>query len=236
MLCLLVIARIGACGCKTCAAIARKTYNAVRQYFRSGTLPFHVFDWQEERDFCFGRLFGLTVLLESEILLRPGSAEAISATIDHLVTLARKKRWLQEPSTKALCSLIVLIPRLQSGKSVTEEIVRKVEEGGLMPSQDGAAILLALKHLPNTPKVSSKTWTYGDPMHSANLKQLEKVLKETPGEDDTVKSSGNFKGEPHLIWTFILSEYTEDHCTSKGWEQFSHLWKAVVDGIHLSFI
>ena len=185
---------------------------------------------QEERDFYFGRLFGLTSLIQSEILLRPTtSQEAISATIKHLVNLALKKPWLREPSSKALCSLILTFPRHKSGKEKSEEIFKKLEESGLLRSQDGAAILLALNSLPKNvkPKLSTKIWQHADPLHPSNLLLLNKVLKDISSEDDVVKSSGSFKGEPHFIWTFILQRYIEN---SKDIVGFKSLWGAVVEG------
>jgi DNA polymerase phi len=192
---------------------------------------------QEKRDFYFGRLFGLNVLLESDILLRPGSQAAISAIIDHLITLAGKKPWLREPSAKCLCQLINLIPQLHNGNSVADEIVRKVEDSGLMPSQDGAAILLALTELPegSISVISNKTWKHGDPLHYENDTQLEKALKEISDEGDTIKSSGNFKGDPHFIWHLILQRCIRSSRSGKTSDTFEDLWRTVVDGTHLQF-
>ena len=190
---------------------------------------------QEERDFYFGRLFGLTALIKSEILLRPTtSQETISATIKHLVTLALKKPWLREPSSKALCGLILTLPLLKNGKEKGEEVFKNLEESGLLGSQDGAAILLALNSLPKKvkPKLSTKIWQHADPLHPSNLPLLNKVLKDVSSEDDIVKSSGSFKGEPHFIWTFILQKYLEKYNDIVG---FKSLWDAVVESTHLYF-
>lgn len=171
----------------------------------------------------------MTALIQSEILLRPKSSqESISAIINSLVALALKKSWLREPSSKALCSLITTLPRLNNGKHVAEEIFRKLEETGFLKSQDGAAILLALNFLPKNikPKVSFKIWPHGDPLHVSNLSLLNKVLKDTQNEDDSVKSSGNFKSEPHFIWTFILQRYLEPSREIIG---FKSLWDTVVE-------
>jgi hypothetical protein len=109
---------------------------------------------------------------------------------------------------------------------VPEEILRKVEEGGLMATQDGAAILLAVKNLGTPYQDNSRIWVPSDPMHEANLKQFAKVLKEMPSQEDTVKSSGNFKGEPHFIWTLILRRCWDEP------KDFARLWKTVVDGMN----
>lgn len=166
------------------------------------------------------------MLIESEALFRPGSREAMSVAIDHLVSLARKKAWLREPAAKALCGLLATLPRVRSGNPVPEEILRKVEEGGLMATQDGAAILLAVKNLGTPYQDNSRIWVPSDPMHEANLKQFAKVLKEMPSQEDTVKSSGNFKGEPHFIWTLILRRCWDEP------KDFARLWKTVVDGMN----
>lgn len=188
---------------------------------------------QEERGFYFGRLFGLTALIQSEILLRPTtSQEPISATIKHLVALALKKPWLREPSSKALCSLILTFPLLKNGKEIGEEVFKNLEESGLLRSQDGAAVLLGLNSLPKNvkPKLSTKIWQHADPLHPSNLPLLNKALKDISSEDDVVKSSGSFKGEPHFIWTFILKRYLEKSNDIMG---FNSLWDTVVDSIYL---
>jgi hypothetical protein len=57
---------------------------------------------------------------------------------------------------------------------------------------------------------------------------LTKVLKESPSEDDAIKHTGNFKGEVHFIWMFILRRYLEQ---SKDIVPFEKLWKTVVESI-----
>jgi DNA polymerase phi len=115
---------------------------------------------------------------------------------------------------------------------VAEEIFQKVDESGLLRSQDGAAILLALIDLSKTvkPKISAKIWQHGDPLHPSNLPLLNKVLKDVSTEDNTVKSSGSFKGAPHFVWTFILQRYLEK---SKEIVGFKSLWDTVVESIHV---
>jgi DNA polymerase phi len=189
---------------------------------------------QEERDFYFGRLFGLKVLIQSEILLRPTtSPEAVVKTVDHLFSLALTKSWLREPAFQALCGLISALPQLQNGNFVATTIQNKLEASKILQSQDGAGIALAMHNLPkNFRLASNKVWQHGDPLRSSNLVLLSKVLKEDTSEDDTIKHSGTSKGEAHFIWKFILQRYLNP---SKDMIKFEALWNNVLESTSFAF-
>ena len=184
---------------------------------------------KEERDFYFGKLFGLGTLIHSGILVRPKtSLENISTIIQQIFNLALTKPWLREPSAKTLCGLIDLIPQINGATEAADEICRTLEKEGLVRSQDGAAILLALGALPANirPKPSEKVWQHGDPLHHSNVFLLSKVLKDVPGEEDAIKPSGNFKSHPHFIWTFILQK---NWTAPKEAQAFKSLWDKTLE-------
>jgi hypothetical protein len=105
----------------------------------------NVVNIQEERDFYFGRLFGLTILIQSEILLRTStSPEAIVKTVDHLISLALTKSWLREPAFQALYGLISVLPRLKNGDCIAITIQNKLVVNKILQCQDGAGIALAM--------------------------------------------------------------------------------------------
>jgi DNA polymerase phi len=186
---------------------------------------------QEERDFYFGRLFGLTVLVQSEVLFRATtSPNAINKTVEDFFTLALTKSWLREPSSQALCGLISAPPNLKTAKTIAESIEAKLEASGLLSTQDGAGILLTLNvvHKDIRP-TSNKVWHHGDPLHSSNLPLLTKILRETSSEEDAVKQTGgNFKGDAHFVWRLILMRYLE---SSKNMIKFESLWNNVVESM-----
>ena len=176
----------------------------------------------------------MSALIQSDILLRPStSSEAIAKTIGSILNLALKKPWFREPSSKALCLLIRKIPRIPEGKGVAEKIYSEFEHSGLLPSQDGAAIVLTLNLLPKAfkPQMSTSIWKHANPLHSSNLALLTRVLKEIPSEDGVVKDSGNFKPEVHFIWTVILQNYVEGSKEIVGFKTF---WDTVVESIKFS--
>ena len=158
--------------------------------------------------------------------------EGISTTVKHLISLASKKAWMREPSSNELCKLIEKLSQLSKGKSIAEEILHSVEQQGLLRTQDGAAILLAMSALPGNvkPKLSTKIWQHAEPLHPSNLMLLSNVLKDIPSEEDTVKQSGIFKGEPHFIWWSIQKRYEDQ---SKEIVSFRKLWNNVVEGMFL---
>lgn len=186
---------------------------------------------QEERDFCFGRLFGLNILLQSELLLRSNTpSDAVFLAITQLVQLATAKSWLREPSARVICHLITAAPRMPHGNATIGEIVRQLNESAaLSHSQEGVAILLAMDSLP-TPyrQKSSKVWHHSDPLHPDNFTMLVKLLKEVPSE--TVRQTGNFNSTPPFIWNFILTRYTNNDAKQPT-VSFSKLWRAVVNGM-----
>ena len=172
----------------------------------------------------------MNVLLESEILYRPStSSDTITTVINGFFDLASKKTWLREPTAKAICTLIISLPRFQSPKFVSESVQQKLNESGLLQTPDGAAILLVLHTLPKELRPNTnKVWHRADPLHTSNLSLLTKVLKESSTEDDTVKHTGTFKGEAHFIWMFILRRYMEQ---ATEMIPFEKLWKSVVESI-----
>jgi hypothetical protein len=173
----------------------------------------------------------LTALIQSKILARHTTRiSTITRIIDRLVDLALTKSWLREPSSKALCTLIAALPELSEGKSTAEYISKSLEEKGLVRSQDGAAVILTLRSLPKNlqPKISSKTWQHGDPLHHANISLLSKVLRDVPSEEDSLKATGSFKSEVHFIWRLILLQYIEH---AKDIIQFKSLWEIVVESM-----
>lgn len=189
---------------------------------------------QEERDFYFGRLFGLTAVITSKILGRTNIQSAtITRVIDDLTDLALKKPWLREPATKALCTLVTILPDTDTEgiKACAEHIYQSLEKGGLVRSQDGAAVVLTLRSLPSTvrPKISAKIWQHADPLHPANLPLLSKVLREVQSDDASVKATGGFKKEPHFIWGSILQRYVDK---TKDTVPFKSLWETVVESTH----
>lgn len=111
---------------------------------------------------------------------------------------------------------------------MAEYIFKAVDKNGLVRSQDGAAIILALRSLPldRRPKVSATVWQHGDPLHPSNLMLLSKVLREVQSEEDSLKTTGNFKNGPHFIWMFILQRYVENASDSVP---FKSLWDTVVE-------
>jgi len=125
---------------------------------------------------------------------------------------------------------VTAIPGLAEGAPVADHLSKALDEKGLVRSQDGAAVILTLQSLPRQlrPKISSKIWQHGDPLHPANLGLLNKVLREVHSEEDSVKSTGSFKSEPHFIWILILQRYREN---GNDIVPFKTLWENVVECI-----
>jgi len=91
----------------------------------------------EERDYHFGRLFGILGIVRSKILLLPGDADEIkkvaSALVSDLITLFWYKTWMREPAAHGITTTLNLFFGSNEKSSqkigrhlVTEVIVPKV--------------------------------------------------------------------------------------------------------------
>ena len=86
----------------------------------------------EERDYQFGRLFGINAVVRSGLLWRDDDEEdvdTIHAVVRDLIGLYRQKRWLREPVAHAICTLLQALynqsttKTLEFAKAVVEETV-----------------------------------------------------------------------------------------------------------------
>jgi len=150
---------------------------------------------QEERDVLFARLFGITAIVQSGLLVRnkplptsPSSATLASSlsgyqkVVLELWTLGEKKSWLRESAWWTLCLAVDVLRG--SGVSWKEDALKYtinlvfIEDKSWSPEK--IAITLKLKTLlPNEDwrTLLSPTFKNPDPCHNTNLKALASILK-----------------------------------------------------------
>ena len=147
---------------------------------------------KEERSVLFGRLFGLQVLINSQVLLDPeliADEQILFKFIHALIELSGLKSWLRETAIFTLCQFIRLLnseecklnDNLKS--KVLVQILQDVNDQGLNLSTEGIAVYLSIPRSQRqllAEKVVSPTanWKHGDPFAKGNLPVLAKALKD----------------------------------------------------------
>lgn len=76
------------------------------------------------------------------------------------------------------------------------------------------------------------TWKNADVLSVANLPKLARILKETPSDDEEVKSSGsNWHPQLHSVWDVLLEQIASGKATKGSKASFQEFWKVTVDGM-----
>ncbi|KAH7910650.1 DNA polymerase phi-domain-containing protein [Hygrophoropsis aurantiaca] len=179
---------------------------------------------QEERDVLFARLFGLTAVIQSGLLVRqnplptsPSSATHVSSldsykdVINHLVLLGEKKSWLRE---SAWWTIGLAIDALHSSPAPwKEDALRGSIEvlcvNQIVWTQERVAITLKLQSLVpeyNWKKILLPIFREPDLLNYVNFPSLGRILKEaTVDEDDSITvGASSWRPQLHFIWDTIL--------------------------------
>lgn len=97
----------------------------------------------EERDYHFGRLFGILGVVRSRILLLPGDDDEIkevaSALVSDLVDLFWHKRWMREPAAHGITSMLNLF--FGSSKKASQKIGWHLVKEVVIPK-----VLIVMQH------------------------------------------------------------------------------------------
>ncbi|KAI1498821.1 DNA polymerase phi-domain-containing protein [Biscogniauxia marginata] len=189
----------------------------------SGNIP-----GQEERDFYFGRLFGLQCFVEAKVLFDDESRWP--KVLDILLQMADKKVWM-----RSHCGWVIVESLPQMGQTRAEETLRKLSDIGLGKTAEGIGMWLRARSSYPTMKIPSKPWQ--DPMSPAVLPELARVLKENvaqdTGEDKIVAKikQSNWTAQLHFVWDLILAHFLQQHEMGKkhNEDHFKLFWTTVVD-------
>ncbi|KAI0648248.1 DNA polymerase phi-domain-containing protein [Trametes meyenii] len=203
---------------------------------------------QEERDVLFARLFGLTAVIQSGLLLRdsplPSSStvasdlEAYSETLTQLLALGEKKSWLRE---SAWWSISLAVDALTtSGVSWKDEAVDATIAAVYSESKTWTPekVALTLKLQATYPsrdwkKQLTPTFKNPDLLSTGNLATLARILKESDADEDQeadLPKSGSWKPQVHFVWDMLLDQILpkgDNAPTSKG--SFPEFFRIVVD-------
>ncbi|KAI0806965.1 DNA polymerase phi-domain-containing protein [Fomes fomentarius] len=177
---------------------------------------------QEERDVLFARLFGLTSIIQSGLLLRdatlPSSSTAASdlssykEVIAQLLALGEKKSWLRE---SVWWSISLAVDNLTSSDVSWKDDALDATITAIYSESKGwtpEKVALTLKLQSSYPsrdwkKVLSPTFKNPDLLSTGNLSIIARILKESDADDDEetdLPKSGSWKPQVHFVWDLLL--------------------------------
>ncbi|KAI0875991.1 DNA polymerase phi-domain-containing protein [Hypoxylon argillaceum] len=183
---------------------------------------------QEERDYYFGRLFGLQCFVEAKILF--GDSTRWPKVLDLLLEMAHKKVWI-----RSHCGWVIVECLPQMGKDGAEAALQKFSEMGLGKTAEGVGIWLRARSCYPTAKFPPKPWA--DPLSPGALPEVARVLRENvasdKGEDAAIAKlkQSNWTAQLHFVWDLILATLLESNATDQkhGKGQVRLFWTTVVD-------
>lgn len=186
---------------------------------------------QEERDYFFGRLFGVQCFVEAKILFQEKTRWP--QVLDLLLEMAQKKVWI-----RSHCGWVIVECLPQMGQEGAEEALQKFSDMGLGKTAEGVGIWLRARSCYPTMKFPPKPWA--DPLSPAALPEVARVLKENiakdTGEDAAVAKlkQSNWTAQLHFVWDLCLTTLLESDVTDKTEtkDQLKLFWTTVIDGKH----
>ncbi|KAJ4488037.1 DNA polymerase phi-domain-containing protein [Lentinula aciculospora] len=205
---------------------------------------------QEERDVLFARLFGMTAIIQSGLLVRtkplptsPSSATLASSVsgyeqiLTELLVLGEKKAWLRE---SAWWAIGLAVDSLETAEvSWKDEAVNATAQHLFMEnkvwSPEKIALALKLQRASeglNWRSLVSPTFKNPDLLSNANLQTLALILKDinNDGSDGTTPktaAAGGWKAQLHYVWDIMLDRLLNTSNAAKS--NFPEFFRIVVD-------
>ncbi|TGJ86702.1 hypothetical protein E0Z10_g2044 [Xylaria hypoxylon] len=183
---------------------------------------------QEERDYFFGRLFGIHCFVEAKILFADGTRWP--KVLDLLLEMAHRKVWI-----RSHCGWVIVECLPQMGQEGAEAALQGFSDIGLGKTAEGVGIWLRARSCYPNIKLPPKPWV--DPLSPASLPEVARVLKENvandTGEDAAVAKlkQSNWTAQLHFVWDLILATLLESNTKDKKHtkEQVKLFWTTVID-------
>ncbi|KAI0425437.1 DNA polymerase phi-domain-containing protein [Xylaria sp. FL1042] len=183
---------------------------------------------QEERDYFFGRLFGVQCFVEAKVLF--ADSARWPKVLDLLLEMAQKKAWM-----RSHCGWVIVECLPQMGQEQAETALQGFSDMGLGKTAEGVGIWLRARSCYPNIKVPPKPWV--DPLSSVALPEVARVLKENiandTGEDATAPKlkQGNWTAQLHFVWDLVLATLLESNTADKKHtkDQVKLFWTTVID-------
>jgi DNA polymerase phi len=199
---------------------------------------------QEERDYHFGRLFGLEAIIKSGTLFHPEAPiEHWKQVLDLILELAKKKAWLSEECAWIVTTALQTPTLREDGDALALVTTQQLKASGIAKTAEGVAIWLVALHTGPDAELPQSPWKHGDPLHPDNAGILGQALregfsKEQKGEDANKNpQKGSWTPQLHFVWDLILKFlYVDDVDISSKRERitFDQFWTAAIDSESIS--
>ncbi|RDX52694.1 hypothetical protein OH76DRAFT_1399938 [Lentinus brumalis] len=205
---------------------------------------------QEERDVMFARLFGLTSVIQSGLLLRdstlPSSSTAASdlasykEVLAQLLELGEKKSWLRESVWWSIGLAVDALAQSDvswKDEAVDATIAALYSESKAWTPEKVALTLKLQSAFPSREwkKLLSPTFKNPDLLSTGNLSAIARILKESDADEDEesdLPKAGSWKPQVHFVWDMLLDQVlpktgAQSERAPKG--SFPEFFRIVVD-------
>ncbi|OZJ04484.1 hypothetical protein BZG36_02672 [Bifiguratus adelaidae] len=172
----------------------------------------------EESEILFGRLVGLSAIIDSDLVERSTTKqEDVQQLIDVIIELSQKRSYLTRPCMLLLGRLATKPSNKGLSRKMAAYIVKKELASGI---RNANQLYLALLLKQPSGKALLK------PDH---LSDLALILKDESfiDQEDTVHQK-NWQANLHPAWNAIFDQYTDDSAFS-DMAPFEELWRTCVD-------
>ena len=206
---------------------------------------------KEERAVLFGRLFGLQILVTSDVLFNSSlvSENTTFRFVELLLKLASMKSWLRETAVFTLCGYLKKLDENENDSlfdRVALHVLQTTNDQGLNLLTEGIAIYLSIPRTKRAELAAQITspkanWKHGDPLATGNLPVLARALKDVEVVDDpdsesaAAKKKGSWSPRLPFVWDILVEEFTQSAGQGKrarGGENrvsLAEFWRVVVD-------
>ncbi|KAJ3738836.1 DNA polymerase phi-domain-containing protein, partial [Lentinula detonsa] len=205
---------------------------------------------QEERDVLFARLFGMTAIIQSGLIVRtkPLTTSQSSATLassfagyEHILTellvLGEKKAWLRESAWWAigLAADSLKAAEVPWKDEAVNATIQRLFFVNKVWSPEKVALALKLKDAfqeLDWRSLVSPTFKNPDLLSNANLQTLALILKDSnndegSGDGPKTAAAGGWKAQLHYVWDIMLDRLLNTSNTAKS--NFPEFFRVVVD-------
>ncbi|KAG7129196.1 rDNA transcriptional regulator pol5 like protein [Verticillium longisporum] len=198
------------------------TFDKVLDILHERTNPTGHMTGQEERDFYFGKLFGLDCFVRAGFM--DEDLDKWDNILQQLLDLADRKVWL-----RSHCGWVVMqaVPKLKA--DVVASIIKKLKAAKWTKTPEGVGIWLAA--LETHPELEGQG--VENPLDPKVLPNLPAILKDSlSGEEaeeesaaKTKKKTANWSHQLHFVWPYLLGYYVSKGAVT----DFVAFWRRAVD-------
>ncbi|KAI0340127.1 hypothetical protein BDW22DRAFT_1486396 [Trametopsis cervina] len=210
---------------------------------------------QEERDVLFARLFGLTAVIRSGLLVRTtplspsprspaqqpaATLASFQALFDGLAALGARKAYLREGASWALGLAVDAlgaadVPWKQEAADWTVSALYDAEDARAWTPEKVALTVRLQRAFPKRKwrETLAPTFKHAPLLHTSNYAALARIMKDLGTEEDdedeagASKKGGQWKAQVHYVWDLLLDEVLSPSNAAQA--SFPEFFRILVD-------